>query len=79
MKNHTFEFIGLATAKEMSEKELQFEIGKRVKYLREGLGMDRIEAANFVSSLLNLGVSMNNIFKDKKAKKKIMNQLYEES
>lgn len=80
MDVHMFEFIDLAMAKEMSKNELQLELEKRVKYLRDDLGIDRIEAANFVSSLLNMGVAMDSIFnKRKKTRKKITNQLYKES
>ena len=60
------EFINLAQAEEMSEAKLQREIGKRTKYLREQLGMDATEAANFTASLLNMGVAMNEILKSKK-------------
>ena len=68
MKN--FKLINLAQAEDMSENELQIEIGKHTKYLREQLGMDRFEAATFVSSLLNMGVAMNERFKSKKSDKK---------
>lgn len=64
-----FEAITLAMAEKMSENELQLEIEKRNKYLREELGMDRFESANFVSSLLNMGVAMNRILKSKKSPK----------
>lgn len=70
MNKVDFGFINLAEAEEMSENELQLEIGKRSKYLRENLGMDRTEAANFVASLLNMGVAMNAIFESKKTEKK---------
>ena len=59
------EFINFKQAEEMSERKLQFEIGKRSKYLKEELGMDAVDAANFVSSLLNLGVAMNVKLKSK--------------
>lgn len=65
-----FKTILLAEAKEMSEGELQMEIGKRSKYLKEQLGMDVIEAANFTISLLNMGAAMNAIFESKKNKEK---------
>lgn len=65
-----FEVISLTQAETMSENKLQIEIGKRTMYLRETLGMDKHEAANFTTSLLNMGVAMNRIFEEKKAKKK---------
>ena len=65
-----FEFINLAEAKMMSEHELQVEIGKRAKYLREYLGMNAVDGANFTSSLLNMGVAMNERLRDKKTKEK---------
>lgn len=68
MKN--FELINLAKAETMNEHELQIEIGKRTRYLKEEFGMDAVEAANFVSSLLNMGVGLNEIFKNKRLKKK---------
>lgn len=63
-----FKFINLTQAETMSERELQNEIGKRNKYLKEQLGMDANEAANFTASLLNMGVAMNEILKSKKTK-----------
>lgn len=54
-----FEFISLAQAETMSERELQTEIGKRNRFLREQLGMDAAAAAHFTASLLNMGVVMN--------------------
>lgn len=63
-----FKFINLAQAESMSEPVLQTEIGKRTKYLREQLGMDAAEAANFTASLLNMGVAMNERLKSKKTK-----------
>ena len=63
-----FEFISLARAEAMSEKRLQIEIGERVRYLREQLGVDAVDAANFVASLLNMGVFMNEKLKNKKTK-----------
>ena len=63
------EFINLAQAETMSETKLRVEIGKRNKYLKEQLGMDAFEAADLVGSLLNLGVAMNEKFKEQKALK----------
>lgn len=63
-----FEFINLAQAESMSKNELQMEIGKRSKYLIEQLGMDRTEAADFVASLLNMGVAMNKRLRSTKDK-----------
>lgn len=63
-----FEFINLEQAEKMGEASLRSAIGKRAKYLREELGMDATEAANFTASLLNMGVAMNTRLKDKKAK-----------
>lgn len=54
-----FGYINLAQAERMSERKLQAEIGKRAKYLKEEFGMNRNEAANFIASLLNMGVAMN--------------------
>lgn len=65
-----FEFINLAQAETMSEQKLQIEIGRRSKYLREQLGMDADDAANFTASLLNMGAVMNEILKSKKTKEK---------
>lgn len=62
------ELINLEQAESMSEQKIQIEIGKRAKYLKEQFGMDKVEAANFISSLLNLGVVLNEKFKDKKTK-----------
>ena len=64
-----FEFIHLAQAEEMSENALQTEIGKRAKYLREQLGMGATEAADFIASLLNMGVAMNERLTSKKNNK----------
>lgn len=64
-----FEYINLAQAEKMSEERLQIEIGKRAKYLKEELGMNKNDAANFVASLLNMGVAMNVRLKDKKTTK----------
>lgn len=67
MKN--LKTINLEKARQMNEEKLQLEIGKRAKYLREDLGMDRVECANFITSLLNLGASMQEKFDSKKTKK----------
>ena len=64
-----FEFISLAQAETMTEQKLQIEIGKRAKYLKGEFGMDANDTANFISSLLNMGVAMNERLKDKKTKK----------
>lgn len=53
------EYINLAQAGKMSKANLQAEIGKRAKYLKEEFGMSKNEAANFIASLLNMGVAMN--------------------
>ena len=64
-----FELINLEKACAMSEDELQNETKKRGEFLRDELGMDRIETANFISSLLNMGVAFNKIFEQKKSEK----------
>lgn len=64
-----FESINLAQAEAMSKNKLDIEIGKRAKCLRDQFGMDRIEAANFITSLLNMGAAMNERLKDAKTKK----------
>lgn len=66
MKN--LKTINLEEARQMNEKELELETGKRAKYLRENLGMDRVECANFITSLLNIGASMQEKFDSKKSK-----------
>lgn len=48
---------------EMSRTKLQIEIGKRSKYLKEELGMNEVDCATVVSSLLNLGAAMSTYFK----------------
>ena len=60
------EIINLKDAMEMSESKLQVEIGKRSKFLKEEFGMNPEDAANFVSSLLNLGAAIDKKFKEKK-------------
>lgn len=54
-----FDYINLAQAERMNKTKLQVEIGKRAKYLKEEFGMSKNEAANFIASLLNMGVAMN--------------------
>ena len=63
-----FETINLAEAVTMSKHELDVEIGKRAKYLRDQFGMDRIDTANLISSLLNMGAAMNERLKEEKTK-----------
>lgn len=62
-----FKNIDLATARGMSKGRLTVEIGKRSKYLKEELGMNSKENAEFISSLLNIGVAMQDIFDREKA------------
>lgn len=62
------EFITMEQAEAMSKRKLQTEIGKRVKYLKEQLGMGAEDAADFTASLLNLGVAMNDRLNDTKLK-----------
>ena len=64
-----FKGISLAQAKTMSESTLRYRIGMHAKYLREELGMDENEVANFVTDLLNMGVAMNEKLKEKKTEK----------
>lgn len=47
----------LAETREMSESRLQTEIGKCAKRLDE-LGMDHEDACNLVSTIMNLGVAL---------------------
>lgn len=54
--------IDLAEARSMSKGRITVEIGKRGKYLREKLGMDSKESAEFISGLLNLGAAMQEVF-----------------
>ena len=63
-----FKFIGLAEAETMSANELQMEIDRRAKYLREEFGMDRTEVAHFIASLLNMGVVMNEMLTNNESK-----------
>lgn len=60
--------IKLEEARKMSENRLQLEIGKHANYLRKELGMDKVESANFITSLLNLGASLQEKFDSKKSK-----------
>lgn len=64
---NNFKNIDLATARSMSKGRLTAEIGKRGKYLREELGMDSKESAEFISGLLNLGAATQEIFDREKA------------
>lgn len=61
--------ITLEKARKMSVHELRLEIGKRANYLINELGMNKVESYLFVSSLLNLGASMQEEFDSKKEKK----------
>lgn len=54
--------INLKEARKMSEDELQLEIKKRAVFLKEEYGMDKFETADFVTSLLNLGASLQETF-----------------
>ena len=47
--------------REMSKRKLETEIGKRTKRIEE-LGMDHEEACEFVSSIMNLGIAMQEKF-----------------
>lgn len=60
--------IKLEEARQMGKNKLQLEIGKRANYLRDELGMDKNESANFITSLLNLGASLQEKFDSKKSK-----------
>lgn len=62
-----FKLINLKEAKKMSEDRLQLEIGRRANYLRKELGMDPDDCAMFISSLLNLGSALNDVFENKKS------------
>lgn len=62
------ELINLKDAMEMSEGRLTVEIGKRSRFLKEEFGMNPKDSANFVASLLNLGVAMDKKFKENKNK-----------
>lgn len=49
--------ITLAETRKMSESKLQTEIGRCAKQLDE-LGMNHEEACNFVSTIMNLGIAL---------------------
>ena len=49
--------VRITEAREMSMKQLQAEIGKRVKKLEE-LGVEHNEACGFVSGIMNLGIAI---------------------
>lgn len=60
--------INLAQAEAMSEAKLRLEVGKCGLWLKEQ-GIDPIEAADLISSLLNMGVALNKFLEDKKTNK----------
>lgn len=61
--------ICLEEARGMNESTLQLEIRKRADYLREELGMTRTDCADFITSLLNLGASLQEKIDSKKTGK----------
>lgn len=58
----------LEETRKMSESKLQTEIGKCAKRL-DGLGMDHEEACSLVSTIMNLGIALQEKW-DQLAKKK---------
>ena len=63
MLNRNIENITIMEAREMSEKRLTLELGKRSKKLEE-LGMGHEDACYFVSSVMNIGI----VFQERKKK-----------
>lgn len=52
--DHTFTIM---ETRKMSKHKLEVEIGKHAKYLEE-LGVSHIDACEFVSSVMNLGIAI---------------------
>ena len=48
--------------RKMTKQRLEIELGKHTKYLEE-LGMNHDEACNFVSNVMNIGISMQEIIR----------------
>ena len=63
MLNRNIDNITITEAREMSEKRLTLELGKRSKKLEE-LGMGHEDACYFVSSVMNIGI----VFQERKKK-----------
>lgn len=50
--------IRIDEARNMTEQRIQMEIGKRSLFLRENLGMDNEGASEFLCSVMNLGIAL---------------------
>ena len=48
--------LTIADTRKMNKKKIETELGKRAKEL-EKLGMDHVSAAEFLSSVMNLGIA----------------------
>lgn len=46
-------------ARLMTLRQLQVELGKCVSYLENQIGMEHIDACEFVSGVINLGIATN--------------------
>ena len=58
--------LTLANVREMSDTRLRIELGKRGKQI-EALGMDPVEVYVLVSSIMNLGIAINEKNQNKKS------------
>lgn len=51
------ELFTLAETREMSENKIQRELGKCCKQIEE-LGMEHVETCNLISTIMNLGIAI---------------------
>ena len=58
--------LTLANVREMSDTRLKIELGKRDKQI-EALGVDTVEVYVLVSSIMNLGIAINEKNQNKKS------------
>lgn len=58
--------LTLANVREMSDTRLKIELGKRDKQI-EALGVDPVEVYVLVSSIMNLGIAINEKNQNKKS------------
>lgn len=58
--------LTLANTREMSDTKIRTELGKRSKQI-EALGMNPVEVYVLVSSIMNLGIAMNERNQNKKS------------
>lgn len=57
----------IMNAREMSKTKLERELGKYVKEL-EKLDMDHVQACEFVSSVMNIGIALQEKYDAKKSR-----------